>query len=527
MNKILIKIAFLAIFGSVVGNPEIQVSSFKTIDKNLINKSLNENEARIQEAIFNNPGEIEKIKALSINSNPYSKTQAKVRVGELYNEGERVFIAKRAQKVKQELELLGIKVNHVPVISACFSGGGYRAMISTAGFFTGLEKTGLSKLLSYASALSGSTWTLAPWTCKNCSLSDFKTNLQKRVELGLGVIQNPVQLKQFTDALIDKLINLQPITPVDIYGGLLADKLLNSFDPDRHAVRLSQSAHFVMTGERLMPIYTSIICNEEVYHWMEHTPFETGCSYLKSYVPTWAFGRKFSKGISKDYAPEQSLGYLMGIWGSAFEIAVKDLIQSESDKIKQSSLFLYSILDHIDDTAVGDMRLAPATVFNFSKGIPASPLKDEKYISMVDAGLHFNLPLPPLLERKSDIIIIFDASAGNVGGMEFKKAYKWAIENGYKMPKFDLNDNTIEKKNITILKDADPSLPIIIYMPLTNETGAYKNGYLWDKQDYTSTFNFKYKKEQFDDLAGLPEFNLTNAADKILDVIKEVAGRTN
>ena len=35
------------------------------------------------------------------------------------------------------------------------------------------------------------------------------------------------------------------------------------------------------------------------------------------------------------------------------------------------------------------------------------------------------------------------------------------------------------------------------------------------------------KITQFDDLAGLPEFNLTNAADKILDVIKEVAGRTN
>ena len=38
--------------------------------------------------------------------------------------------------------------------------------------------------------------------------------------------------------------------------------------------------------------------------------------------------------------------------------------------------------------------------------------------------------------------------------------------------------------------------------------------------------NFKYKKEQFDDLAGLPEFNLTNATDKILDIIKEVAARS-
>ncbi len=528
-NRLFSKLLYLGLFGPVLADCEVPISKLKPADQEEFNKILDANEQRIQQALDANPVQVSEIKALSINNNPYSKTQAKIRVGELYNEGEAVFIRKRSQKVKQELKDLGITVKHVPKISVCFSGGGYRAMISTLGFFRGLEQTGLLKLLTYASALSGSTWTLAPWTCKNCSLSEFRTYLQGRTELGLGPIENPVQMTYFTDTLLDKVINLQPITPVDIYGGLLADKILKFFDKKRQSVRLSESAHYIMTGDKLMPIYTSVLCLKgDKYEWMEYTPFEIGSSYLKSYVPTWAFGRKFSNGISKDYAPEQSLGYLMGIWGSAFEIAMKDLIQSESEKINQSQSFPYSIFDHIvENTPVGNLRLSPAAVFNISKHIPASPLKDEKYISMVDAGLYFNLPLPPLLERKSDIIIIFDASAGNVGGMEFKKAYKWAIEHDYDMPEFDMNDDDIINRNITILKDEDPKVPVIIYMPLANENGAYLNGYNWEKQSYTSTFNFKYKKNQFDALAGLPEFNVIQNADAIFDVIKEVAARTN
>ena len=45
-----------------------------------------------------------------------------------------------------------------------------------------------------------------------------------------------------------------------------------------------------------------------------------GGAWLKYYVPMWAYGRVFKQGISQDDAPEKSLGFNLGTFGSAFSV---------------------------------------------------------------------------------------------------------------------------------------------------------------------------------------------------------------
>ena len=73
--------------------------------------------------------------------------------------------------------------------------------------------------------------------------------------------------------------------------------------------------------------------NADPYEWMEITPFEVGSSFLKTYIPTWAYGRKFKDGNSTNAPPEQTLGYFMGIFGSAFEISLKDIVRRTTENL--------------------------------------------------------------------------------------------------------------------------------------------------------------------------------------------------
>lgn len=75
-------------------------------------------------------------------------------------------LSKRDIWVKKNLKnLVGKSLDgkKIPRIGLCLSGGGVRALVASAGFIKGLDDNGCTEIISYISALSGSTWMLAPW----------------------------------------------------------------------------------------------------------------------------------------------------------------------------------------------------------------------------------------------------------------------------------------------------------------------------------------------------------------------------
>src|SRR5690606_16403596 len=139
----------------------------------------------------------------------------------------------------------------------------------------------------------------------------------------------------------------------------------------------------VIKGNVPLPIYTAIQTNPDPYEWMEVTPFEVGSSFLEAYVPTWAYGRKFVHGVSIDKKPEQTLGYYLGIFGSAFEVNFEDLLRFTTFNLAglRDSLpeFAQEIVDkivnHILYSPLNNFRLFPSMLHNFTFNAPYSPLR--------------------------------------------------------------------------------------------------------------------------------------------------------
>jgi hypothetical protein len=109
---------------------------------------------------------------------PHKNDTAYVRVGsELPAEEIAAIEARQKNKVRPALEaILGkqLPADTKLTLGVCCSGGGYRAMIATLGFLTGLEKIGLLDATTYMAGLSGSTWLLGPWLYRNCRINDAK-----------------------------------------------------------------------------------------------------------------------------------------------------------------------------------------------------------------------------------------------------------------------------------------------------------------------------------------------------------------
>lgn len=431
--------------------------------------------------------------------NPYKNNVASVRIGNELNVHEREYLAKRQPKVKKALEKMlsrSLDGKYVPTIAIVGSGGGYRAMLGCIGAFTAAEKLGIMDATTYITALSGATWALAPWISTGMSLESFKHYIQKTIEKELRVA-SVSEAKNIIDMLSVKLAFDEPVTVVDMYGGLLANRLLNHYGTDAQRVYLSQQAERIKNADVPYPIYTAIDAREAVArepHWFEYTPHEVGSPYFGVYVPSWAYGRSFNNGKSTDFAPEQSLGYFMGTWGSAFGVHMGRVWEEIVEKVP-GTLIKAAIEKKLVDPLTGKrINASWAEVFNFMNGMPNQELTSRPTLKFVDAGIDFNLPYPPVSgerpERKADIMIFLDFSGGSLL-YSMKKTEDYAKRKGLKFPKIDYTN--LETKAMSIFRDpSDPEVPVVIYFPRISETG------LWDKHKSKSEFN-KYRSiEGFD-----------------------------
>jgi hypothetical protein len=173
-------------------------------------------------------------------------------------------------------------------------------------------------------------------------------------------------------------------------------------------------------------------------------------------------------------------------------------------------------------------------------------LQTRETLKLIDSGLSFNLPYPPVSgerpDRKADVLIFLDSSAGKIT-KELKKTEKYARDHGLKFPVIDYTD--LDKKTCAVFKDeTDFSVPVVIYMPrtsdeqlwqenkLTPEFNAYENIEGFDMEVCTSQFgqacntlNFEYTEEQAQQVMNQMEFNMVVNKDNIIEVLNWVIDR--
>ena len=154
-----------------------------------------------------------------------------------------------------------------------------------------------------------------------------------------------------------------------------------------------------------------------------------------------------------------------------------------------------------------------------------SVYKDLEQLTFVDAGVAYNVPFPPLLNknRAVDIIIALDASQNvhqGEGAGELRKAEKHAREMGWPFPQIDYTD--ITKKAVTVFVESDPATPIVIYVPPVK---ILRHAELGDPEvEFTQTYKtsgFSYSKADAERLIDIVRYNIIDNKDIIIDAIKQ------
>ena len=465
---------------------------------------------------------LEKIYGLLSKENTYNATKAYVRVCDQSTSmgyDEKKIITHRLANCNSAFEkLLGKKIplRQTPRVALCCSGGGVRAALSTAGFLYGLEQEKILDGVLYAAGLSGSTWTIAPWMYSPDTFCTFYPAFMKRITHGFlhtsattGIKDLKNALPTIANYLLKKLVFNETPSVIDIYGYCLALTLFDENLKNNYlTVDLADQKAFIQQGQRPFPLYTAVIPHDdnENYSWITFSPDEITISDLYAAVPAWGYGREFVKGASTTFAPPITGGFLLGLWGSALSVSCEEFSKLILRSLEPKTIF-GPLAQFLESSSIQDSRFFPAKLRNITYQLPQFPLSEETHTTVVDAGLHFNIPLPPLLtrDRKVDIIIICDASADVLGAPELKLAEKWAHDNNIPFPK--INYNGITDRPYTIFDDGKQSrAPIVIYVPM-----VYNPTYstLFDPQEslgmgkFLNTLNFKYSDAQAHTLSGL------------------------
>ena len=243
-----------------------------------------------------------------------------------------------------------------------------------------------------------------------------------------------------------------------------------------------------------------------------------------------------------DNSQELCLAYLLATFASAFcapwrRVANEFFEKMEVQPISLLSENLFEKRHTVSEWLIKfklseNHAIEPPLFRNYMYAMKESPLRKLKYFPLVDAGIDFNLPFPPLLDplRKVDIIIAANASRVPEIADNYclHSAIKYADRKKLKFPKIDFekeqNGKLIYEKPVSVFLDEnDPDCPAIIYLPL-NKNEEYKADF--DPQEnarlggYCGTFNFDVNPEQFNELTGLTRYNAVAAKQVLLDTIK-------
>ncbi len=491
----------------------------------------------------------------------------RVRQGTDLSPQEKIFLSNRLPKCYTALEK-NFGITSPLKLGFCASGGGNRAMLTTLGAYLGMQDIGLFDALVYSAGVSGSTWTIAPWSylyaTQKTSIEDFKNTLVKSLDktaLTVGGKSLPPmlsleQLNFVMDGIKRRFAYNQPITSIDLYGSFIGNYSLGLVGKEKLAVTWSSIADVLMQGDMPMPMGSAVSYvyrqsvkkqseeNQTKYYWFEVSPFEVGGDQVRAYVPIKYFGSEFYKGSLVDNytgnAPEYPLCYFQGVFGSAFAASLNEIIDRciQSSKItifgKEFVLPIGLWIRRTTSEFTRDVRFYAARFFNYSYGLAESLTGTMKEIKLYDGAMHFNFPLPVLMRpaRELNCIFLCDASRSL---LELQKAEVHCKRNGIPFP--DLSKYTqqaLESKLYTIINDPSdqdyhPNMVTIFYFPLIKNE-AYSTTFdpvRAAEKGHCNTFNFKYTKKQAEQLVDAVRFNVHQMKSEITRVLQKLAEQKN
>ncbi|KAG1450750.1 hypothetical protein G6F56_008257 [Rhizopus delemar] len=314
---------------------------------------------------------------------------------------------------------------------------------------------------------------------------------------------------------------------------------------------------------------------KDLYQWYEFTPYEMGSEEINAWIPIWSFGRKFEQGKNTQRLPEQSIGVLMGMFGSAFVASLAHFYQEIRLLLPESAILKADEMIASYKSSVSTIHpISPASFPNPFYQMPTKvQSKDDEHeeilrsenlvssqqIELMDAGMDNNIPFYPLLRkgRDMDIILSVDSSADIQDAPHFDRAEGYAKRRGIHgwprgagwpkkketdpteinraKPKYSLNTCTIFSSHSTettaedkdSLKTTFPenTNPItLIYFPLIVNNN-YDPEFDPQTTEFCSTWNFVYTKEQVNKLHGLSTANVKDNIEKVRKAIKDVWAR--
>ncbi|ODV92452.1 hypothetical protein CANCADRAFT_86908 [Tortispora caseinolytica NRRL Y-17796] len=448
------------------------------------------------------------------NLHPEILKTASVRFGNGLCTQEQQFLANRRQVVKKSLaSFLDIPLDQiddrdVPVVGLVGSGGGYRAMTSTAGYLKAAKQAGLFDCATYIGGVSGSTWFMALYySMCDCDFDKFISHIKSVMNVHIAypkptidyLVSSPTAEYLLTTPIARYNRGIQPALS-DMYGVLLAARLFvnrNPFEVDMKTLKTSHQASKIADGSQPLPIYSCVrheiptadpetppspkerkeAAGDNYFQWFEVTPHEFGCEELNMWIPTWSLGRQFQNGVSKgENPPEAGLSLLLGVYGSAFCATLSHYYKEIRPTAPKSAIFkwLDSIIMEKDSDMLGVHPITPSSVPNYVKGMESQlpnecpeSLKHVDTIELMDAGMSNNLAIYSMLRpsRQVDVLITFDASADihQVQWLEMVEGYAkrrglkgWPISSANSKPldkekaeKMDTDPESVEKPAAT------------------------------------------------------------------------------
>ncbi|KAM9466378.1 cytosolic phospholipase A2 beta-like [Clarias gariepinus] len=348
---------------------------------------------------------------------------------------EKAFLLKRKEVVANALqEILNIPLDHskykVPTVAVVCSGGGSRAMIGTYGSLKGLQSLGLLDVITYMTAVSGSTWTFASLFSDD---SWSKENLDKEIASKKKELSKSTftiffrKLWYYRSERHNRKKEGYPVSIVDLWGLVIEQLIFGK----KHTKTLSDQKMAVFKGQNPLPIYTAVEMDDSAsaqphHDWCEFTPFEVGFFKNGAFVSAEDFGSKFYNGHVVKKLPETRIPFLLGIWSSFFSANLLELWTYFRDFWKEG----YA---NQKCQSMGDVihcRPLISKVFNFLKGlfrnnasletdkdtdsnaVPNKLSPTHSYLNLVDSAHAIDIAFPPVLRphRRADIILSLNYS---------------------------------------------------------------------------------------------------------------------
>ncbi|MDQ5890158.1 MAG: cytosolic phospholipase [Candidatus Dependentiae bacterium] len=444
---------------------------------------------------------------------------------ELCNEEARYVKDRQKISLGAAEKLLGQSINvaYAPHVTLCVSGGGFRAMLATLGVLQGLDTIGMLSIIEYATSLSGGSWALIPWIMSKKSIHEYAAFVTQHIGEHTEEKLVKKSLRDFNTLRHIKALFGNSTGLPDLYSLVLSKRLLQPLKDNPFSFFLSHMTKTLDPACHPYPLCSAVIPYRKSlktkYTWVSMSPWNIEMSNSGHSIPTWAFMRHFNKGKSIDFAPEPWLGYFMGIWGSAFSVSLQELLAHTHERNAEFARLVPKSWVHSNlmKRWFGSKQCT-AIVPNFTYGMENAPYKNDKTISLIDAGHYCNLPVIPLThpQRNSDLVIIVSNSINAKDAESTWKTTAKALQNKY--PRMTFNAQGVINQPISYWPSPDIQTPSIIYITI-QKNRDFHPGYDPRTSPETKTFNFWYTKEQAEKLIGLMKYTIEEHKEMFINAL--------